>query len=304
MLPIAVIVVLGCLLLAGCMVQSSPGIPVGNSVRVPGYVATLIRTNEPHAPRVQGNEVLRNNDKLGLLLVPLDGSEADGVIKIAGGMNLGGNEWLTVRGETLLVGAGDGYTFDLRSERVRKGDFTLRDKEAPRPISHELVVGREVRPDEWMGLHVAGDTALTPGARFLPQMWPLRSYPSEGKRERRKIYRMKVDRSDVLPRVGAAVAVSDEEYPAGAMLKDSSLVIYEDGPSVLQSSLRVMRVDEAGKALWKVDTGIWRLQQILPGEDVVAFRGEPVRVEGKFPQPLMVVVDVKSGKVSTTVLRW
>jgi hypothetical protein len=68
----------------------------------------------------------------------------------------------------------------------------------------------------------------------------------------------------------------------------------------LGGTLVVSRVDLEGRILWSSDTGLDRflLQQILPATDAFAFVGNPPAVEGKLSEPMVVLVDNVTGKLT------
>ena len=84
---------------------------------------------------------------------------------------------------------------------------------------------------------------------------------------------------------------------------DSALMIHTSAPGQA-GTLVVSRVDMQGKLLWSTDTGLHRfsLKQILPGEDVLAFVGERPPIPDKLSEPLIVLVDTQTGKLTTYTL--
>ena len=80
----------------------------------------------------------------------------------------------------------------------------------------------------------------------------------------------------------------------------SVLMEYTSAPG-LHGTLVIARVDLNGKVLWTADTGLDRflLQRILPDADAFAFVGTRPPVEGKLSEPLVVVVDNVTGKMTS-----
>jgi hypothetical protein len=74
--------------------------------------------------------------------------------------------------------------------------------------------------------------------------------------------------------------------------------------SAAGGTLVVSCIDDQGNLLWTNDTGLDRftLKQILPGEHVLAFIGTRPPVPNKLSEPLIVLVDSKSGKLTTQSL--
>ena len=52
-------------------------------------------------------------------------------------------------------------------------------------------------------------------------------------------------------------------------------------------------------AYWQVETGIGELLDVLPDAEWPALVGQRPRVPDKVPEPILVVVDAKSGRVRT-----
>lgn len=108
-------------------------------------------------------------------------------------------------------------------------------------------------------------------------------------------------------------AVGESEYLDAAFLRASntSTPIRLDGPPgtlMLYTSMPgpqgtavVARVDDAGKLLWRADTGISRfaLQQILPGTDSTAFVGPRPPVPDRVSEPRLVIIEHDSGRQVT-----
>ena len=95
-----------------------------------------------------------------------------------------------------------------------------------------------------------------------------------------------VKRSFWRGRLGELKRVSDVEYVDGSLLRA------EDRPGALRleepagylvlhrsaETLLVTRVDEAGKQLWQVDSGIRKLEYVLPGKRNLVLFGDPLRI--------------------------
>jgi hypothetical protein len=63
----------------------------------------------------------------------------------------------------------------------------------------------------------------------------------------------------------------------------------------------VSRKDAQGKALWSTNTNLYRftLKQILPGPQIIALIGERPPIPDKLSEPLLVLVDLTTGKQTT-----
>jgi hypothetical protein len=77
-----------------------------------------------------------------------------------------------------------------------------------------------------------------------------------------------------------------------------SLLIWETKP-YRAGSVMAARIDSSGAVAWSVDTGIGKLLQVLPDPTTPAFVGERPRIPDKLSEPILVIVDAVTGKVTT-----
>jgi hypothetical protein len=72
----------------------------------------------------------------------------------------------------------------------------------------------------------------------------------------------------------------------------------------IHAPMKVTRLDVAGRAAWSVDTGIESasLRQILADETTLAFIGPRPAVPDKVSEPLLVLIRVRDGQVTTRSL--
>lgn len=98
----------------------------------------------------------------------------------------------------------------------------------------------------------------------------------------------------------AFLRLDDRSEPVRVRNPDGALMIYTSEPG-RKGTLRVARVDTEGTIIWNADTRLDRfaLQQILPGEQSMAFIGTRPRVPDQVPEPLLVIVDNASGAMTT-----
>ena len=177
-----------------------------------------------------------------------------------------------------------------------------------------LAAGILVTPKAWLGLHGAAERAddVKPG-RWIR--------PVESAREERVARQL--SKAVLEPgsdgshfRIRSIAPVSETEYLEAALLRmdrkaeplrlrdpDSALMIHTSEAGS-DGRLMVSRVDLQGQVLWSVDTGLHRfsLKQILPGTDVMAFVGTRPPVPDKLSEPLIVLVDTGTGKVTSHTL--
>jgi hypothetical protein len=97
-----------------------------------------------------------------------------------------------------------------------------------------------------------------------------------------------------LLRSGVASGPVRFDDPPGALILHRSM-------AGAQGTAVVVRIDEAGNAIWRVDTGISRfgLRQILPGPQSTAFVGPRPPIPDKVSEPLLVIIDHATGKAVT-----
>lgn len=347
-------------------VRSASGAPLGESVRTPEHVATLIQTLESYMPTLH-RDPKNDRYRLALLLTPQDGSSPGKMVPIVEQRPV--NEFMLVRilgcdGTTVwfnfggirgvnlktrkLVGAAElrranpllDETWDdsRRFEFNQRLRFTSADRQqiyeiAPdtlqatpttrKPVEFPtgpkvadfLTTGVRPTPTEWLGVHSAKSAAgyYAVGTR----LWAVNR--AEDAKEQRSFYRSQLGpevepgKRDVLTQD----RVSTDEYLNAAFVRsgpepadplrftgpESFLMGYTSKPG-LQGTLILARVDGAGKLLWKTDTNIdrFQLRQILPHPRYPAFIGVRPNGPNEVVGPMMVVVDVETGKASTVSL--
>lgn len=177
-----------------------------------------------------------------------------------------------------------------------------------------LASGVRPSPNEWLGLHSAKAAA----GEYKPKARLSRLNRAEDAKELRSFYRSQlgpeVERGS--REILSQERVSSDEYFNAAFVRagagadplrlsgpDSFLMIYTSKPG-LGGTVMLARVDAAGKILWKADTGIerFKLSQILPDARFMAFIGTRPPVPDKLSEPILVVVDTRSGAASTVSL--
>lgn len=178
------------------------------------------------------------------------------------------------------------------------------------PADH-LAAGVLIAPGAWLGLHSPAELA---GA-FTPGRW-IRPVESAGaERVARRLAKAVLEASSdgARHRVRTIAPLGDTEFLEAAFLRmndkseplrlenpDSALMIHTAAPGST-GTLVVSRVDYQGNLLWSTDTGLdrFRLKQILPGDGVLAFIGERPPIPDKLSEPLIVLVESKTGKLTS-----
>jgi hypothetical protein len=179
------------------------------------------------------------------------------------------------------------------------------------PADH-LAAGALIAPNTWLGLHSEAERA----GDFKPGKWIKPVESADTNREKRTLTKATLEPSSdgTRYRIRAITPVADTEYLEAAFLRlnekaeplrlsepNSMLMIHA---SAAGGTLVVSCIDDQGNLLWTNDTGLDRftLKQILPGEHVLAFIGTRPPVPNKLSEPLIVLVDSKSGKLTTQSL--
>jgi hypothetical protein len=84
---------------------------------------------------------------------------------------------------------------------------------------------------------------------------------------------------------------------------EGHLITYRLRPG-LEATVGLVRLTAAGEEVWKADTGLQDLHQILPDGKVIAFLGKQLpKFKDEVRGPVLVLVDVKTGQV-TSHLFW
>ena len=174
-----------------------------------------------------------------------------------------------------------------------------------------LCAGGLLSSNEWLGVLTAKDLAsdFKPGFRV-----PLDT-PFNPANELRRIYRGRLEASVPRRRIEAMESVTEADYQNGALVRhvdgaallrlttpDSVLLTHRSSLSA-DATLIVSRLDTQGHALWTTDSGMGRLEQVLPDEQVIGFIGERPPVPNKVPEPVLVLINTHTGGL-TTISLW
>jgi len=216
-------------------------------------------------------------------------------------------------GQRLRVIYSDGRVFEidpgtLRAVQLQGEDARVRARPDPKPQDF-LQSGGLVSPKDWFGVHTQAEVERD----FKPGSSISRENRAEKSSKARHLYRGRIDPTPYRARVLSLTQLPGEEYLNGALLAsaagsapmrlsqpDGFLVTYLAKPG---GTLLLARVDLDGKRVWTANTGISELDQILPGATSVAFIGKKAPVPDKVAEPVLVVVNNRSGAVSSRSLR-
>jgi len=183
----------------------------------------------------------------------------------------------------------------------------------PKPGAY-LSPGAFVSPTEWLGLHSAEEIAK----EFKPRSWLRRVNRATDAKVSRNFYRGLIEPSpeDQRGQILSMTPLPGESYLNAAFLRltpeseplrlpepDGFLIAYTSAPG-LQGTLVVARVDITGTIVWKSDTGMDRFEwrQTMPDASRIAFVGRRPRIPDKVAEPILVILDTRSGGMTTTSL--
>lgn len=238
-------------------IDPGKGTAIGDTVRTDRHIATLIENGEAYVPSLDRNH---GDDRysVSLFLVPLDGSPPR-LVPLRSGLEPGASGTAKIFGSD-----GRALWFNVAGVGgVKLDDYSLL------PESEVAAVDPRSLPRPW---------GVWPMAPRLEQLLDADAVTNNGY----------IDAAWVRSGSGApAMRFTD---PPGALL------LYTSSPGS-QGTAVVARFDANGQPLWHVDTGIGRsgLRQILPGEHSTAFVGTRPPIPDKLSEPLLVIVDHRSG---------
>lgn len=308
------------------VVQPGKGTPLGLAVRTDRHIAVLLQTLEPYTPSLH-RDPGKDRYAVRLFLVPLDGTEPK-LIPVAGGLSantFGLARILGSDGHTLWFELNGLHGVDLttyeplteeRLSAVDEGMFprAWASGALPPRIEEFLAAGFFTGPNTWLGLHAQQEV----DGHFKPKSWLKRVVQADEGKVVRGFYRgtLDPDTSDDHHRIQSMTAIGEATYLKAAFIRmdfDSEPVRVQDPPGALfihasdaglRSTVMVARCDTSGTVLWHTDTGIdhFLLQQILPGADRTVFVGTRPAVPDRVSEPLLVLVDHRSGTARTISL--
>lgn len=305
------------------LIRPGKGTPIARSFRTEQHVATLISKLEPYLPSLH-RDGSKDTYELLLQLTPLDGSEPE-VTSLASGLPGGATTHARILGVAdgvLWVEAAETYGVDLRSRttvaraRVEAATRIPTPSRADETMSKfkpesQVAAGMFLEPNRWMGLHSeeeyqsdfrAGHTVRSV-AEVQNSKVRRRLYGGTIGEEigggRRQISEMSPLGTSQFYRGGILRADADSK-PIRLRSPEGVLVLYNTDEGS-KSTASLARVDDTGAVLWSVDTGLDRfsLAQILPSTDFVALIGNRPPIPDKVSEPLIVLVNVATGKHHT-----
>lgn len=214
---------------------------------------------------------------------------------------------LVVSPDQRLAYAIEATTFKAEPVPVPKNAGWINPNAGPEAL---LCAGGLLASNEWFGVLTAKDLASDFKSGFRVPL----DCPFNPANEWRRLYRGRLDSTAGRPRIEAMESISETSYQNGALVRradgaallrlaapDSVLLTHRSatGPG---GTLLVTRVEPDGKTSWTADTGIGRLEQVLPDERNIAFIGTRPPIPDKVPEPILVLVNHSTGGMTTNSL--
>lgn len=177
-------------------------------------------------------------------------------------------------------------------------------------IETSLCSGGLISSNDWIAVATPDDAKgdLKPGFS-LP-----RDFAAGEKDHKRQLYRGKANTEETRPRIESCERLDAAEYRAATFLRDkpggklfraidpeSSFLLHRSGTELF-APFTLTRLSPDGRSIWNASTGIGRLHQVLPGDDVIALIGERPSVPNKVPEPILMFVNVKDGRTNAVSL--
>lgn len=300
----------------------SYGYPVGRVVRAGNALAVLIQTREPYMPSLRGVPESRMSYRYSLWLIPADGSGPPRKLPVARAIRSAdrpptigvhayerGVVWLQV---TDLIGI-DASTGQVVRQAPAPAIANMPVSQLLATDDHPLDTlrarGVNTQTSTWLGLATDEEARniLAPGARVSDNDDAVGTY------QPRRLYLATLEQSP-RPRITSAIPAEKNTYKNGAILRtgpggapvrytgpDGLAVIHEQG-SVTRPTIRITRVDLAGREAWTLDTTISRVTQCFPDAVVPIIVGEQPSTDMKMGDPVIAIVHLATGAVQVVSL--
>lgn len=187
---------------------------------------------------------------------------------------------------------------------------TWMDERFKNPVEGSLCSGGLLTSADWFG-------ALTPAEAtkdFKPGSSMPRDFAWNPKDEMRRLYRCRIDTTAARPRIEQTELIAETAYRGAALIRtstggavlrlpepDSVLLLHRTGTE-LSAPFTLTRMTPDSKPVWSAATGIGRLQQVLPDPTTIALIGERPPIPDQVPEPILVLINAKSGETRTLSL--
>lgn len=177
-------------------------------------------------------------------------------------------------------------------------------------VDGSLCSGGLISSNEWIAVATRDDAK----GDFKPGFSLPRDFTAGEKDRQRQLYRGSADTSQARAPIQSVARISETEYrsanflrahPGGTLLRATnpeSMFLMHRAGAELFAPYTLARLAPDGHVIWKAETGIGRLEQILPGDKTITLKGERTPVPDKVPEPILVVINVATGACSTVSL--
>jgi hypothetical protein len=303
------------------------GAPSGSSRRVGDTIATLMTRLEPYIPSLHRDHS-KDTYSVGLLLHAVEGDAAPRYVVLARGRTgseLQHAKLLDSAGDLLWFATPEPGAYDVRSgRRYSAADLQQDPRLAPpqRPFSMSdyatgdqsllltLAAGGTISESRWLGVLGTEDAAKS----FPLGATPTRLLALERSSAPRNLFVGELVRSDARLRLARLDSVPGDALYNGGFVRtarDGELLRLADPAGLLlvhesqryrAGTVQLSRIDDDGRVLWRCDTGIGALHQVLPDAARPAFVGTRPKVPDVLPEPILVVVDSRNGAMTTRSL--
>lgn len=269
---LALVLIAGAALVAGrsALTIKTTGTPVGASARAGDYIVTPISRLEPYVPSLDRNHA-RDRYSVGLLIHSARDGGARRFVAVSEGLS--GGDAAKVRisgasGDLVFLDGPESAVIDAGAARILDPATAQRAPAPPRPKGAEALAALGPADRRLEGLLAAPGEA---GAPAFPEADDIHN----------PLFLRAAPYGEALRLAGgdSLVIFHTEPYRAGVVL--------------------LARVNAAGETLWRTETALGRVEEALPDSVRPAFIGVRPRVEGKVPEPLLVVIDAETGKAAT-----
>lgn len=177
-------------------------------------------------------------------------------------------------------------------------------------IERSLCSGGVIGGNDWIAVATPEDAK----SDFKLGFSLSRDFTPGEKDQPRQLYRGTADYSEKRPPIQSFAKLSEKEYRAATFLRskpsgpihratnpDSVFLIHRAGTELF-APYTLTRLAPDGKELWSADTGLGRLEQVLPSDKTIVLKGERTPVPNKVPEPIVVLINTTTGATNTVSL--
>lgn len=306
---------------------TTTGTPIGDSVRAGDTVATLTQRLEPYVPSLH-RDPSKDRYSIGILLHDLTGTVAPRYHEIGGG-HAGGalslSRLLGADRDWVLFQAPELGALEVRSGRIARGaEFEA--------LRARIDAGRPADASPLAAMRSADRALLAQlasGGRVSPTRVLLLGDPATLSREHRigssirdvldasrtrepvRPFIAEVVESNARSTIANLTECPGEPFHRAGFVRaatDGPLLVLDEPRGVLclhepqrfpPGNVRLSRLDLDGNSVWQVDLGIDVLEQVIPAHDRLVLRGKLPAAPSTVPTPVLVVIELRSGTLTT-----